>query len=126
MSGPFEWPLVEKLVRTTPEAPLLSVVIPTFNRPEELVVAVDGFASQLTGGLEDKVEIILSDNASDRASSVETIRALAERHANLSYYVHAVNGGGPAQICAAPWRARGAGPGCSATTTCWRLAGWPT
>ena len=107
MSRPFEWPLADKLVRATPQAPLLSVVIPTFNRPEELVVAVEGFAGQMAGGLEDKVEIILSDNASDRASAVETIRALAERRPNLSYYIHAVNGGGPAQICAAPWRARG-------------------
>ena len=38
---------------------------------------------------------------------MERVRALAERHADLSYYIHAVNGGGPAQICTAPWRARG-------------------
>ncbi len=107
MTQPFEWPLADKLVRNRPADPILTVVFPTWNRSKELAVAVESFTSQLAGGLEEKVEIIISDNASDNPATLQTVKALAEAHPNISYYVHAVNGGGPAQICVAPWRARG-------------------
>jgi glycosyltransferase involved in cell wall biosynthesis len=102
----LDCPVVESVFRPVDEAPVLSIVIPTYNRATELIVAVSSLAEQLTDGLENKVEIIISDNASG-AQTVEVIKALAEKFPSVSYLIHARDEGGFFQFFAAPWRARG-------------------
>ncbi|MGC1302363.1 MAG: glycosyltransferase [Caulobacteraceae bacterium] len=102
----LECPIAESAWRDIAEPPVLSIVVPTFNRTGELVVAVSSIAGQLVGGLERKVEIIISDNASEPAT-VEVIKALFERFPTVSYLIHARDEGGFFQFFAAPWRARG-------------------
>ena len=85
---------------------MLSIVIPTFNRPTELLQAAASIAEQLTGELLDKVEIIITDNASD-APTVTAIKDLAAAYPAISYLRHGRDEGGFFQFLAAPWRARG-------------------
>ena len=92
-------------IKPAPRDPVLSIIIPTFNRPQELGLAVASIAEQITGGLEHKVEIIISDNASNEEHQA-TIRSLADRFESVSYYLNAQNVG-PGQVALAPWRARG-------------------
>jgi glycosyltransferase involved in cell wall biosynthesis len=87
-------------------APLLSIVVPTFQRSDELVLAVSSIADQLTGGLEQKVEIIITDNASG-PDTVGKIKYLASQYSTISYLLHKRDEGGFFQFFAAPWRARG-------------------
>jgi len=54
--------------------PLLTIGIPTWNRCEDLRVAIDSILSQLTEDLYPRVEILVSDNA----STDDTQRVLAE------------------------------------------------
>lgn len=102
----LECPVVESLFRPLDAAPVLSIVVPTYNRTSELILAVSSIAEQLTEGLEKKVEIIVSDNAS-APRTLEAIKALAEKFPTVSYLVHARDEGGIFQFFAAPWRARG-------------------
>lgn len=104
--APLECALSDSLVRPWPEPPLLSVVVLTHNRLEELVLTVSCLADQLVDGLEKRVEIVISDNASD-APTHEAIRAMAERYPTLSYMFNARDEGGFFNLFAAPWRARG-------------------
>jgi glycosyltransferase involved in cell wall biosynthesis len=87
--------------------PVLSVVVPTFNRAEALVMTVNCLAEQVTGGLEQSVEIIISDNGSD-PETIDLIKALADRWPSVSYFLNARDEGGHFNLYAAPWRARGA------------------
>jgi glycosyltransferase involved in cell wall biosynthesis len=102
----LECPLAESHLRTLDAPPVLSIVVPSYHRGAELVQAVTSLADQLTDGLERKVEIIVSDNASE-PNTVAAIRGLAERYPTLSYLLHARDEGGFFQFFAAPWRARG-------------------
>jgi glycosyltransferase involved in cell wall biosynthesis len=95
----------QRVVRRT-EQPVLSICVPTFNRTPEMVVAVRSLASQITDGLESKVEIVISDNASGSAGQ-EAIRQLADEFACISYYVNAQDESGSFQIYAACWRTTG-------------------
>jgi glycosyltransferase involved in cell wall biosynthesis len=96
----------EKVVRSRTRRPVLSVVIPTFNRPEATALCVASIADQIDEDLEDRVEIVLSDNASE-APMQATIRDLAARYPSISYYLNAHNGGMEVQVLTAPWRAQG-------------------
>lgn len=102
----LECALADSLIRPITETPVLSIVIPTYHRPAELIVTVQTIADQLVDGLERKVEIVISDNASD-ITTVETIRTLAERYETVSYMINARDEGGFFNFFAAPWRARG-------------------
>jgi glycosyltransferase involved in cell wall biosynthesis len=102
----FNRPLSDSLVRPLAQPPVLSVVIPTFQRPEEMALAVESIADQIDAALDGKVEIIISDNASGPEKRA-VIEALARTYPCVSYYIHASNEGGPYQICSAPHRARG-------------------
>lgn len=102
----LECALADSLIRPITETPVLSIVIPTYHRPAELIVTVQTIADQLVDGLERKVEIVISDNASD-VTTVETIRTLAERYESVSYMINARDEGGFFNFFAAPWRARG-------------------
>lgn len=96
-----------EITNPAPKNLLLSIVIPTFNRPVELKQALDSMLSQLVDGLEDKIEIILSDNASTDAGTREVCEAYVEKSKNVSYYQNAENYGHMKQIILGPNRARG-------------------
>ncbi len=101
-----ECALSDSLVRPLDQEPLLSIVIPTFNRPNELILTVQCIADQLKNGLEKKVELLITDNASDTETQ-SVIRALADRFPVLNYMFHAENQGGSFNVLAPAWRARG-------------------
>jgi glycosyltransferase involved in cell wall biosynthesis len=86
--------------------PLLSIVIPTYNRPSELILTVQCIADQIKNGLENKVELLITDNASDIETQT-VIRALADQYPVLSFIFHAENQGGSFNVLAPAWRARG-------------------
>jgi glycosyltransferase involved in cell wall biosynthesis len=98
--------LSESELKAWDQPPLLSVVVLSYKRVAEMKLAVDSFTSQLVGGLENKVEIVISDNASG-GDTLELIRTLAREHPGLSYVTHARDEGGFFNLFAAPWRARG-------------------
>lgn len=102
----LECALADSLIRPLAAEPVLSIVIPTYNRATELQLTVQSIADQLKGGLEDKVEILISDNASG-PDTVGMIQALTERYPRLSYVINARDEGGFFNLFAAPWRARG-------------------
>jgi glycosyltransferase involved in cell wall biosynthesis len=105
MAGPT-CAIAESRIKPRDASPLLTIFMPTHNRVPEMVQALESLASQLTGGLEAKVEILISDNASGPEGR-EAIRALADRFDTVSYMVNAVDQGGHFQVYAAPWRSRG-------------------
>jgi len=102
----LECALADSLVRPFAQTPVLSIVIPTYNRTSELQLTVQSIADQLKDGLEDKVELLISDNASE-AETVEVIKALAQHYPRLGYMLNARDEGGFFNLFAAPWRARG-------------------
>ena len=96
----------ESRIKPRDEQPLLTLFVPTWNRTPEMVQTIENLAAQLTGGLERKVEILISDNCSS-AEGQEAVRGLAERFETVSYMINASDQGGHFQVYAAPWRARG-------------------
>ena len=62
--APVECALVDSLMRPVTQAPVLSVIIPTYQRPTEMALAVRSIALQIDPELDGKVEIIVTDNAS--------------------------------------------------------------
>jgi glycosyltransferase involved in cell wall biosynthesis len=102
----LECALADSQLPPLAQQPLLSIVIPTYERADELQVTVQSIGNQLKDGLEDKVELLISDNASG-ADTVGVIKALAERYPRLGYMLNARDEGGFFNLFAAPWRARG-------------------
>jgi glycosyltransferase involved in cell wall biosynthesis len=102
----LECAIADSLIRPNAQEPVLSIVIPTYERPVELQMTVQSIATQLKDGLEDKVELLISDNASG-AETVGVIQAMAEQYPRLSYMLNARDEGGFFNLFAAPWRARG-------------------
>lgn len=101
-----ECELADSLMRPVEHAPVLSVVIPTFNRPKEMAEAVESIADQVDGSLAGKVEIIVTDNASG-PDTAATLAALANAYPCVNYCINAQNMGAALQIFIAPFRARG-------------------
>ena len=101
-----ECELADSLMRPVAQAPVLSVVVPTYCRPAELTLAVTSIAQQIDAALEGKVEIIITDNASGPETAA-VLTQLAAAYPSVSYIINARNEGGPFQIVAAPFRARG-------------------
>jgi glycosyltransferase involved in cell wall biosynthesis len=99
-------PLAEVQLRQLLVDPVLSIVIPTYQRSDELALTVASIAGQIQGDLAHKVEIILTDNASG-PDTVGKIKFLAAQYACVSYLVHKRDEGIFFQAFAAPWRARG-------------------
>lgn len=103
----LECALLDSLIKPMASAPTLSIVVPTFQRPDEMIQTVSALANQIKDdGLGDKVEILISDNGSDE-TTIATIRALAEGYAPVSFMLNARDEGGFFNFFAAPWRARG-------------------
>ena len=98
--------IAESHIQPRAAAPLVTLFVPTYNRVPEMVETIESLASQLHGGLEHKVEILISDNASGPEGR-EAIRALAQRFDTVSYMINAQDQGGFFQVFAAPWRVRG-------------------
>lgn len=98
--------IAESLLKPLSQPPVLSIVVPTYNRTPEMIMTVESLASQVTDGLESKVEILISDNASGPDGQA-AIRALAERFASVSYMFNAADQGGYFQLFSACWRSRG-------------------
>lgn len=102
----YDRPLAETLVRPVDQTPVLTVVVPTWERPAELTLAVTSIADQIDDELAGKVEIVISDNASGPETRA-VLQRLSETYPSVSYYVHAENYGGMYQVAIAPHRARG-------------------
>jgi glycosyltransferase involved in cell wall biosynthesis len=105
----LECPIAEQHLVQRAHAPLLSVFIPTWRRTREMVECVRSIASQIEGGLEDKVELVISDNSEAHTfpETQEAIRQLAKEFPSISYYFNARNEGAQFQVFAAPWRTTG-------------------
>jgi len=99
-------PISESRIKARDEQPLLTLFVPCWNRTAEMVETIENLASQLTGGLERKVEILISDNCSAPEGQA-AVRALADRFETVSYMINASDQGGHFQVYAAPWRSRG-------------------
>ncbi len=119
----LECALADSRLPTLAQQPVLSIVIPTYERADELQVTVQSIASQLKDGLEDKVELLISDNGSG-GETVGVIQALADRHPRLGYMLNARDEGGFFNLFAAPWRAQGRYTWTFPvrTTRCWKAA----
>jgi hypothetical protein len=102
----LDCPIAESKLRQLIEEPVISIVIPTYQRSDELALAVTSIADQLTGGLEHKVEIIVTDNGSG-PETVARIKHMAAQYPTVSYLLHKRDEGGFFQFFSAPWRARG-------------------
>ena len=102
----LECALADSQIRPFAQPPVLSIVIPTHERAAELQLTVQCIADQLTDGLQDKVELLISDNASG-PETVNVIRGLARHYPRLSYMLNARDEGGFFNLFAAPWRAQG-------------------
>lgn len=102
----YDRPLAEAFVRPLDQTPVLTVVVPTWERPAELTLAVSSIADQIDDELAGKVEIIISDNASG-PETLAVLQRLSETYPSVNYYRHAENHGGVYQVVIAPHRARG-------------------
>jgi glycosyltransferase involved in cell wall biosynthesis len=89
--------------------PILSLAIPTFNRPEFLDKLLMSVADELQSNpsLKANIELVVSDNASE-PSTLETVRRWKALIPNIiSYRCNSTNLGGPANLVAAIESARG-------------------
>lgn len=102
----FDCALSDSLLRPMDQPPVLSVVIPTWGRPQQVAHAIASIAGQIDETLAGKVEVLVTDNASGPETAA-VLKALAETYPSVSYMIHAHNEGGGFQIYAAPHRARG-------------------
>lgn len=69
--------------------PLVSVGVPTYNRPEELRRALEGLITQTYRNL----EIIVSDNATPNGLTDEIVHAFMQRDSRIKYFQQAENRG---------------------------------
>ena len=67
--------------------PLLSILIPTYNRAKETARALQSIVSQIDPAIASKVEILVSDNA----SSDQTDLAVAPFISNIKYFKQPIN-----------------------------------
>lgn len=90
--------------------PLLSLAVPTYNRPEFLDELLASVAAEIRRDptLETALEVVVSDNASE-PSTLETVRRWEVLLPNvISYRRNSINLGGPGNLVAAIEAARGA------------------
>lgn len=69
--------------------PLVSIGIPTYNRPEELRRCLEGLISQTYRNL----EVIVSDNASPDDATAEVLREFMQRDGRIQYFRQVENRG---------------------------------
>ena len=78
------------------ETPLISVVIPTYNRSDMLGDALQSLFCQETGG-EFSYEIVVVDNASTDATEMVVQQAALESPVPVRYLYHDIQGDGPSR-----------------------------
>lgn len=83
--------------------PLVTVGIPTFNRPAGLARTLDCICSQTHRNL----EIVVSDNASTDPAVRATVDAFAAKDARIVYHRHSENIGAMSNFSSLPPKARG-------------------
>ena len=73
--------------------PLISVCIPTYNRPKEVCEAINSVLEQLDDDLKDIVEVVVShDPGSPNADEVENaVQFLAKQWGNVYYHKNETN-----------------------------------
>ena len=103
---PLEWPIAETRIPERQTRPVLSIVVATYNRTAEMTMAVESICDQIDESLSEKVEVIVSDNASSPEHQT-AIRDLSIRYPDLVYYFNSMNGDADLQWLTAPHRARG-------------------
>ncbi|MCP3851075.1 MAG: glycosyltransferase family 2 protein [Gammaproteobacteria bacterium] len=64
--------------------PLLSIAIPAYDRPKELIYSLTFFISQISGKYENDIEIIISDDCSPN-DSLHEIRYLASKYHYIKF-----------------------------------------
>ena len=80
----LECALLDILIKPMASTPLLSIVVPTFQRPDEMIQTVSALANQIKGdGLGDKVEILISDIGLLDGSGLELMGLAKARHNRL-------------------------------------------
>ena len=80
------------------ELPLISIIIPTFNRSEMLADALESLLRLETGG-QLRYEIVVVDNGSTDATKEVVQRAAARSPMPVKYVYHEVHGDAPARNC---------------------------
>lgn len=86
--------------------PLLSIVIPAYDRPTTLLHALEIFTRQVSGTLEREVEIIVTDDASP-GDSLAPVASFAARHSFIKFRRREKNIGLERSLIAAAEGARG-------------------
>lgn len=89
---------------TAPSGSVLSIIIPTYNRTNELQILLNNLFAERVGDLVDKVDIVVCDNASTDETQ-NKIHPFAEQRL-ISYYRHTENIGAVPQLFVGPTRAR--------------------
>ncbi len=89
------------------ERPILSIIIPTYNRAKLLVGCLESILMQLNNhDLNKKVEIILSDNASSD-NTKDTIKNFSKKFPFIHYFRNRINVGGDINLFLGSSHAKG-------------------
>ena len=68
------------LARQVDPAPMLSIAVPSFNRPDLLAECLASIEREVAAGYEDVVEVFILDDASTDPATMEVAAAFAESH----------------------------------------------
>jgi glycosyltransferase involved in cell wall biosynthesis len=74
-------------------APLLTIAIPSFNRPDELTACLDSVAREVLAHGNDAVEVCITDDASTDPDALETAAQFAMKHGFAALRVNPENVG---------------------------------
>ena len=67
--------------------PLISICIPTINRPKQLTVLLDRLIGQI-GDMTDMVEIVISNNNKDGSDTDVAVAPYTEKYPFIHYFKH--------------------------------------
>ncbi len=70
--------------------PVISICIPTYKRSETLKEWLDSITKQFDGEIDDKIEIIIADDASPD-NTEQMVREYMKNYTNIKYYRYPVN-----------------------------------
>lgn len=66
------------------KSPILSIAIPAYDRPNELLFGLRRFVSQIAGKYDEEIEIVVSDDCSP-SDSLHEVRALTEAYSFIKF-----------------------------------------
>ena len=98
---------LQAVASTNVESPLLSIAIPSFNRPERLAALLGSVASEVAACQPGLVEVCITDDASTDLDTVETALTFAEQHRFASLRLQPSNVGIERNVIAAGEPCRG-------------------